>query len=128
MEESLQSLTQDIAVLSQVLISTQAQDQSSGCPSDSLAAMEAFCLAKHSLMAAIASTEGTSTLLEKEWITPNQKSWPETAKRMGVKRVAKWKQLPEERGITKQAIGVAKGKRWRIHHPSRSLRWRRAIG
>jgi hypothetical protein len=114
-EESLQSLTQDITVLSQVLISAQAWDQSSGSPSESSTAMEAFCSAKHSLTVAIALTEGTSALPEKEWIVPNQKSWPEMAKHMGVKWAAKQKQLPKEHGITKQAIGVAKGKQWQIH-------------
>ena len=113
-EESLQSLTQDIAILSQVLISGHARDQSSDGPSES-SAMEAFRLAKHSLTAAIASTRGTSALPEKEWIAPNQKSWPETAERMGVKRAPTRKRLPEERGITERAIGAAKGKRQRIH-------------
>jgi pyruvate/2-oxoglutarate dehydrogenase complex dihydrolipoamide acyltransferase (E2) component len=60
-------------------------------------------------------TEGTSALPEKEKIAPNQKSWPETAERMGVKRRPKRKRLPEERGITEQSIGVTKGKRRRIH-------------
>jgi hypothetical protein len=46
---------------------------------------------------------------------PNQRSWPETAERMGVKRAPKWKRLPEERGITEQSIGIAKGKKRRIH-------------
>jgi hypothetical protein len=77
--------------------------------------MEAFHLAKYSLMVAITLTEGTSTLLEKEWIVPNQNSWPETAEHMGVKQAAKQKQLPEEHGITEQAIGVAKGK-WQYIH------------
>ena len=54
---------------------------------------------------------------EKDFIAPNQKSWTETAERMGVKRgAAKRKCLPEERGITAQSIGVAKGKRRRVHN------------
>jgi hypothetical protein len=57
----------------------------------------------------------TRALPEKERIAPNQKSWPETAERMGVKRAPKRKRLPEERGITEKSIGVAKGKRRRIH-------------
>ena len=65
--------------------------------------MEAVRSAKYSLSAAVASTEGASALPEKDRIAPNQKSWPETAKRM------------EERGrgITEQNIGVAKGKKRR---------------
>jgi hypothetical protein len=64
---------------------------------------------------AAAITKGTSTLPEKEWITPNQKSWPETAERMGVEWVPKWKQLPKEHGITEKSIGITKGKQRRIH-------------
>jgi hypothetical protein len=58
---------------------------------------------------AVAITKGTSTLLEKEWIAPNQKSWPETAKHMGIKWVPKRKQLPEECRITEKSIGITKG-------------------
>jgi hypothetical protein len=57
----------------------------------------------------------TRALPEKERIAPNQKSWPEMAERMGVKQAPKWKRLPEERGITEKSIGIAKGKRRRIH-------------
>ena len=41
----------------------------------------------------------------------------ETAERMGVKWAPKrkWQRLPEERGLTEQSIGVAKGKRRRVH-------------
>jgi len=37
------------------------------------------------LAAAIASTQGSSTLPEKDVIAPNQKSWMETAKQMDIK-------------------------------------------
>jgi hypothetical protein len=100
----LQTLSNDVAVLSQALTSGQA---------DASAAVEAFRSAKYSMAAAIA--KGTSALPEKERIAPNQKSWPETAERMGVERAPKRKRLPEERGITEKSIGIAKGKRRRIH-------------
>jgi hypothetical protein len=78
--------------------------------------MEAVRSAKYSLTAAIASTEGASVSLPyKDVIAPNQHSWPETAERMGVKRVSKRKRLPEEHGLTERSIGVAKGKWQRIH-------------
>jgi hypothetical protein len=113
LEESLQSLTQEIVRVSQSLTSGSIT-QSTPAP----AVMEAVRSAKYSLSAlsaAIASTEEVSALPERDRIAPNQKSWPETAKRMGVKRAPKRKRLPEERGITEQSIGVAKGKKRRLH-------------
>ena len=89
LEKSLHLLIQDIAVLSQMLISEQPWDQSSD--GLSLAVMDTICLAKYSLSVAIALTEGTSALSEKEWIAPDQRFWPETAKCIGVKWVPKWK-------------------------------------
>jgi hypothetical protein len=109
-EESLQLLTQDISNMSHRLNSEQI-DQSSM----SLAVLEAIQLAKYSLAAAIASTQGTSAIPDKEVIAPNQKSWMETAERMGVKRAPKRKRLPEERGLTERSIGVTKGKRIRVY-------------
>jgi hypothetical protein len=105
-EDELQSLTQEIAALSHSLASKTS----------SSATLEAARSAKYTLTAAIASTEGSNALPEKDVIAPNQKSWTETAERMGVKRSApKRKCLPEERGMTAQSIGVAKGKRRRVH-------------
>jgi hypothetical protein len=109
-EESLQSLTQDISNLSHRLNSEQI-DQSSMSP----AVLEAVRLAKYSLAAAIASTQGTSAIPDKEVIAPNQKSWTETAERMGVKRAPKHKRLPEERGLTERSIGATKGKRISVY-------------
>jgi hypothetical protein len=61
---------------------------------------------------ASSATEGTSTLLDKENVAPNQKSsWGETAMRMGAKRAPKRKCLPEECVLMKRAIGVPNGKR-----------------
>src|SRR6266851_6140272 len=107
-ENNLQSLTQDIAALSQTLTSKSL----------SSAILEATCLAKYTLTVAISSIEGSNTLPEKDFIAPNQKSWTETAKRMGVKRGApkrKCPPAPEERGVTAWSISIAKGKRRRVH-------------
>jgi hypothetical protein len=85
--------------------------------SASSAILEAARSAKYTLTAAIASVQGATALPEKDVITPNQKSWTETAEWMGVKRGApKRKCLPEERGMTAQSFGVAKGKRRRVHN------------
>jgi len=105
-EDELQSVSQEIAALSHTLASK----------SSSPAILEAARSAKYTLTAAIASIQGLTALPKKDYIAPNQKSWTETAERMGVKRGApKRKCLPEERGITVQSIGVAKGKRRRVH-------------
>ena len=58
---------------------------------------------------------GASSLLDKDYIAPNQKSWPETAKHMGAKARLQ-KCLPEERGATEQSIGLTKGKCHHIHN------------
>jgi hypothetical protein len=112
-EDTLRALMHDIRVLSQQLTSDDQIDQSAPPP----AVLEAIRSAKYTLSAAIASTQGTSALPHKDQIAPNQKSWTETAERMGVKRAPKRKRqrLPEERGLTEQSIGVAKGKRRRVH-------------
>jgi hypothetical protein len=109
-EDSLQTLTRDITDLSQRLVSQT--DQSVPSP----AILEAVRSAKFSLTAAIASAQGTSAIPDKEVIAPNQKSWTETAVRMGVKKAPKRKRLPEESGLTKRSIGVAKGKKVRIYN------------
>ena len=77
-EDSLQNLTQDIAALSHTLASK----------SSSLAILEATHSAKYTLAAAIALTQGSNALPEKDVVGPNQKSWTEMADRMGVKRCA----------------------------------------
>jgi hypothetical protein len=49
---------------------------------------------------------------------PNQKSWTETAVWMGVKKAPKRKRLPEESGLTKHSISIAKGKKvWIYNDP-----------
>ncbi len=62
-EDSLQTLTQDIAALSHTLASSSL----------SLAILKATHLAKYTLMAAITSIQGLNALPEKDVITPNQK-------------------------------------------------------
>jgi hypothetical protein len=101
-EENLHAMRQGIDILAQA-------DRSSP------AVQEAIRSVNYSITAAVASTQGSSALPDKDLIVPNQKSWPETAKRMGVIKAPKRKRLPEERGLTEQCIGVAKGKRRRIH-------------
>ena len=83
-EETIDSLFQEISGLSQTL----ATKQSDQVP-QSKVVIEVFCSVKHSLTAAIASTESSSALLAKEVIMPNQKTWTETAEHMGVKRAPK---------------------------------------
>jgi hypothetical protein len=56
--------------------------------SSSLAILKAAHSAKYTLTVAISLIEGSKALPEKDFIVPNQKSWMETAKRMGVKRGA----------------------------------------
>jgi hypothetical protein len=107
--ESLQSLSQDVFSLSQMLTSRQ---ESAPNP----AIIEAFRSAKYSLTTAIASLDGKAALPEKENIAPNQKSWPETAERMGAKKIPRRPCLADERGLTERSIGAVKGKRKRIHN------------
>jgi hypothetical protein len=59
-------------------------------------------------MAVISSTQESSALPDKDLIAPNQKTWTETAARMGIKRVPKQKQLPEGHRLTKRCIGVTR--------------------
>lgn len=106
--ESVQTLSQKLFSLSQKLTSE------SGTPNP--AVIEAFRSANYSLAMAIASMEGNSALPERDVIAPNQKSWPETARRMGAKRVPKPRCLPDEHGLTERSIGVVKGKRKRLHN------------
>ena len=106
--ESLQSLTQDIFSLSQALTSRHADITNS-------AVVEAFWSVKYSLAMAIASIEGERALPEKDVIAPNQRSWPETAKRMGARNAPRRRCLPDEQGLTERSVGAVKGKRKRLH-------------
>lgn len=109
--DNLDSLTQDISRLTQTLASQPTQSDSYP------AVVEAFRSAKYSLTAAM---QGTGALPDKERIPPNQKTWQETAERMGARRVRARKQPQpakpaEERGITERSIGAAKGKKRKIY-------------
>jgi len=73
------TLTRKIILLSQNL-ATKKIDQS-----HYPVVIEAIWSTKYSLVVADASVEGTSALLNKEFIVPNQKSWSKTAACMGVK-------------------------------------------
>jgi len=81
------------------------------------AVIEAIRSAKYSLVVADASAEGTSALSDKEFIAPNQKSWSETAARMGVKQPLKQKCLPKEHGLMEQAIGITSRRRCTNNDP-----------
>jgi hypothetical protein len=105
--ESLQSLSQDIFSLSQRLTLESVPN---------LAVIEAFRSAKYSLTMAIASMEGRNALPEKDVIASNQKSWPETANRMGARKNPRPQCLPRERGLMEHSIGAIKGKRKRLHN------------
>ena len=95
--------------LSHQLISNRTNDLAL-----SPAAVDTDCSAKASLTTAIASVNGSSPLPIKKRIVPNQHSWIETAKAMGIKKAAK-RRLPEEIGLTEKTIGPTKGKRHRVY-------------
>ena len=81
----------------------------------SWAIFDAVRSANYSLDLAIASMGGTSSLPDKDYIAPNQKSWLKTAKHMGAK-VQHQKCLPKECGATEQSISLTKGKCHHIHN------------
>jgi len=103
-QDSVQKLKQDIKFLSQEL--EKISDESRAVP----AVMEAFRTVKSSLTAAIASTQSSHALPNREVVPPNQNSWTETAERMVWKPTPKHR-LPGEHGITERSIGAPKGKR-----------------
>ena len=90
------SLVQDVNNLSHQLISDQTNDLAL-----SPAMLEAVRSAKASLSTAIASVNESSPLPIKKKIAPNQHSWTETARAMGIKKAAKC-HLPEEVGLTER--------------------------
>jgi hypothetical protein len=76
----LGTLPQQVSTLSQKLAG-QPITQLDYSP----AVVEAYRTLKYSLMATLASRQGTSALPNKESILPNQRTWPETAEQMGVR-------------------------------------------
>jgi hypothetical protein len=97
-QEKLQKLKREIKLLSQEL------DKIEEIPDES-AVIEAFRSVKYSLTAAIASTQGSRALPNREVSPPNQNSWTETAERMMWKRAPK-RRLPGEHGLTERSIGA----------------------
>ena len=102
---SLDKLMEDIRSLSQEL-----DDKINVAEDLDSAVMEALRSVRHTLTAALAVTRGDWALPNREKLPPNQKTWTETAERMGVKCVPK-RRLPDEVGLTNWSIGAAKGKR-----------------
>jgi len=49
-------------------------------------------------------------LPKKDNFNPNQKTWAETAERMGAQKAPRWKPSPSGGNITEQCIGAVKGK------------------
>ena len=100
LSKEILTLTCEIISLSQNLASKKINQ------SHYPAVIEALRSTKYSLTVANALVQGTSALLDKELIPPNQNSWSETAARMGVNQLPKRKCLPEECRLTEQAIGI----------------------
>ncbi|KAI9443844.1 hypothetical protein H4582DRAFT_2071329 [Lactarius indigo] len=109
-KDTVHLLVQDINRLSHKLI---ANDTDQLTPSQAI--VEAVRSAKVSLSAAIASVTGANSWPHKERIAPNQHSWTETTKRMGIKKTIKCRRLPEEVRLTEKTIGAAKGKRRQVY-------------
>ena len=78
--ETIQVLTQEISMLSQTLAAMQATQSTESTVAQSNAVIEAAHLAKYTLMAAIATTQGNAPLSNLDVIAQNHKSWMETAK------------------------------------------------
>jgi hypothetical protein len=78
LHDEIDTLKQEITSLSQTLA---AQGPTGSAPP---AVVEAYRSAKHSLTAAIACSQDSRALPEKDYIAPNQKTWKEMADRMGV--------------------------------------------
>ena len=106
-QESVQTLLQEIKLLSQ-----QLDDKIGGLADDpGPDVVRAIQLAKHSLIVAIASTQGLGPLPDKENVPWNQNTWAETAERMGCKcapKRAPKRRLSGEHGITERSIGTRK--------------------
>ena len=111
-QESLQKYWEDIKSLSHEFDDTIKNLINSDKPD--AAVMEAVRSVRYTLRAALASTRGSRALPDKVNIPSNQKTWTETAERMGVKRAPK-RRLPDEVGLTDWSIGVAKGKHRRTY-------------
>ncbi len=103
-EESADILLKDINALCQQLITNHSNPD-----------LQALKSVRYSLRAAIASANGSRPLPEKDIFPPNQKTWAETAERMGARKAPK---APKRNhgpvaGNTEKCIGAVKGKRSR---------------
>jgi hypothetical protein len=83
--ESVDILLKDINALCQQL---------NAVSDDSTPDLQALRSIKYSLRAAIVLANGSRALPERDVFNPNQKTWPKTAERMGVRKTSKWKQSP----------------------------------
>ena len=72
---------------------------------------------KFSLNAVIRLANGPQALPEKDDFNPNQKTWAETAKCMGVQRAPRWKPGLVGGNTTERCIGASKGKRCKYSDP-----------
>ncbi len=97
------SVIEDIFSLSQELISKGPSDPGIANSLNSLKSI------RSGLRELLSAGNGGSPLPEKENIAPNQRSWPETAARMGVKRVNKRGKVNS--ALTAQHIGEPNRKR-----------------
>ena len=79
--------------------------------------VEALKSVKFSLNAAICSANGAWALPEKDDFNPNQKTWAETAKCMGVQKVPRQKPGPVGGNTTERCIGATKGKHCKYSDP-----------
>ena len=112
-KETLQVLTQDISMLSQTLAAMQAAQSTESTAAQSDAVIKAAHSAKHSLMAAIAATQGNTALPNLDVIPWNYKSWMETAKQMGITK-SKCLHPAKDSRLTAWTISIVKGKLSRL--------------
>ena len=104
-------------VMALTLAAMQAVQCTKSTVAQSTAVIEATCLAKYSLMAAIAATQGNAPLPNPDVIAWNHKSWTETANQIGITKKSSNHPCPaEESGLTAQSIGIVKGKHHHIHN------------
>src|SRR5260221_2275632 len=103
-EDSADILLEDINALSQQLNAVTDRSNQD---------LQALKSVRHSLRAAIASANGSWPLPEKDVFPPNQKTWAETAERMGARKAPKRKHGPVGRNTMEECISAVKSKRSR---------------
>jgi hypothetical protein len=100
-------------MLSQTLAAMQAAQSTESTAAQSDAVIKAAHSAKHSLMAAIAATQGNTALPNLDVIPWNYKSWMETAKQMGITK-SKCLHPAKDSRLTAWTISIVKGKLSRL--------------